>query len=275
MLCFYLTFSTWVFGMTRPGIEPRSPGPLVNTLHIRPMTMILTKTILILAKINRTKTALIRAKTIIFLTRTILTITTLILTKTVLAKTAIILAKTILLKTTIKFCLKWLNNRQAQKLVCCWQNQHLHEFGFVDRCWNVWNIAKLLTCGVWKLWRSRAKGNIWLHILVILFYPTLTGRRKESPKRNIQKEKIEIDKRRKHFFYTFLYLLGEGTNRHYVPRRRHGAQNTRQQNGLVGSTDTSWKAKIISSPFSKGMPFFFYACVISFSVRDLWEFLQI
>ena len=27
----------WVFGMTRPGIEPRSPGPLVNTLLIRPM----------------------------------------------------------------------------------------------------------------------------------------------------------------------------------------------------------------------------------------------
>ena len=26
----------WVFGMTRPGIEPRSPGSLVNTLLIRP-----------------------------------------------------------------------------------------------------------------------------------------------------------------------------------------------------------------------------------------------
>ena len=25
----------WVFGMTRPGIEPRSPGPLANTLLIR------------------------------------------------------------------------------------------------------------------------------------------------------------------------------------------------------------------------------------------------
>ena len=46
--------------------------------------------------------------------------------------------------------------------------------------------------------------DIWLHILVILFYTTLTGRRnamaKESPKRNIQKEKIEIDKRRRRFF---------------------------------------------------------------------------
>ena len=57
--------------------------------------------------------------------------------------------------------------------------------------------------------------DIWLHILVILFYPMLTGRRnalpKESPKRNIQKEKIEIDKRRRRFFYTFLYLLGSTT----------------------------------------------------------------
>ena len=35
-------------------------------------------------------------------------------------------------------------------------------------------------------------------------------------KRNIQKEKIETDKRRKHFFHTFLYLLGEWTNQRYV-----------------------------------------------------------
>ena len=27
----------WVFGMTRPGIEPRSPGPLANTLTPRPV----------------------------------------------------------------------------------------------------------------------------------------------------------------------------------------------------------------------------------------------
>ena len=35
----------------------------------------------------------------------------------------------------------------------------------------------------------------------------------------MQKEKIETDKRRKHFFHTFLYLLGEWTNQRYVPRR--------------------------------------------------------
>ena len=28
----------WVFGMTRPGTEPRSPGPLANTLTARPMS---------------------------------------------------------------------------------------------------------------------------------------------------------------------------------------------------------------------------------------------
>ena len=75
--------------------------------------------------------------------------------------------------------------------------------------------------GVWVAEESGVRGkpvlplDIWLHILVILFYPTLTGRRtalsKESPKRNIQKEKIEIDKRRRRFFYTFLYLLGSTT----------------------------------------------------------------
>ena len=27
----------WVFVMTQPGIEPQFPGPLVNTLMIRPM----------------------------------------------------------------------------------------------------------------------------------------------------------------------------------------------------------------------------------------------
>ena len=28
----------WVFGMTWPGTEPKSPGPLENTLHTRPMS---------------------------------------------------------------------------------------------------------------------------------------------------------------------------------------------------------------------------------------------
>ena len=33
------------------------------------------------------------------------------------------------------------------------------------------------------------------------------------------KEKIETNKRRKHFFHTFFYLLGEWTNQRYVPKR--------------------------------------------------------
>ena len=31
-----IKYHFWVFGMTRPRIEPRSPGPLANTLLIRP-----------------------------------------------------------------------------------------------------------------------------------------------------------------------------------------------------------------------------------------------
>ena len=51
----------------------------------------------------------------------------------------------------------------------------------------------------------------------------MIGRRnalsKESPKEIYKIKKIETDKRRKHFFHTFLYLLGEWTNQRYVPRR--------------------------------------------------------
>ena len=31
-----IKYHFWVFGLTRPGIEPQSPGPLANTLLIRP-----------------------------------------------------------------------------------------------------------------------------------------------------------------------------------------------------------------------------------------------
>ena len=72
----------------------------------------------------------------------------------------------------------------------------------------------------------------------------MTGRpnalSKESPKRNIQKEKIETDKRRKHFFHTFLYLLGEWTNQRYVPRRNVVPKTPDSKIGVVGSTDTAW-----------------------------------
>ena len=32
-----MKYHFWVFGMTRPGIEPRPPGPLANTLTIMPI----------------------------------------------------------------------------------------------------------------------------------------------------------------------------------------------------------------------------------------------
>ena len=32
-----IMYNFWVFGMIRPGIELRSPGPLANSLLIKPM----------------------------------------------------------------------------------------------------------------------------------------------------------------------------------------------------------------------------------------------
>ena len=54
--------------------------------------------------------------------------------------------------------------------------------------------------------------DVWLHILVILFYPTLTDRRnalpKESPKRIIQKEKIgQIRDEDVSFILSFIYWV--------------------------------------------------------------------
>ena len=58
--------------------------------------------------------------------------------------------------------------------------------------------------------------------------------------------------RRKHFFHTFLYLLGEWTNRRYVLWRSVVPKTPDSKIGVVGSTDTAWKRKIISFPFSRG-----------------------
>ena len=51
----------------------------------------------------------------------------------------------------------------------------------------------------------------------------------------MQKEKIETDKRRKHFFHTFLYLLGEWTNQRYVPRHSVVPKTPDSKIGVVGS----------------------------------------
>ena len=58
----------------------------------------------------------------------------------------------------------------------------------------------------------------------------------KKSKRNIQKEKVETDKRRKHFFHTFLYLLGEWTNQRYVPRHNVVPKTPDSKIGVVGST---------------------------------------
>ena len=45
----------WVFGMTWPGIEPRSPGSLANTLTIMPMSGGVEMPINKYTKLNQTK----------------------------------------------------------------------------------------------------------------------------------------------------------------------------------------------------------------------------
>ena len=51
-----------------------------------------------------------------------------------------------------------------------------------------------------------------------------------------KKGKIETDKRRKHFFHTFLYLLGEWTNQRYVPKHSVVSKTPDSKIGVVGST---------------------------------------
>ena len=52
----------------------------------------------------------------------------------------------------------------------------------------------------------------------------------------MQKEKIGTDRRRKHFFHAFLYLLGEWTNQRYVPRHSVVPKTPDSKIGVVGST---------------------------------------
>ena len=52
----------------------------------------------------------------------------------------------------------------------------------------------------------------------------------------MQKEKIGTDRRRKHFFHTFLYLLGEWTNQRYVPKHSVVSKTPDSKIGVVGST---------------------------------------
>ena len=70
-------------------------------------------------------------------------------------------------------------------------------------------------------------------ILPHVDWPAQCLAQRKSQKKYTKRKDRKKDKRRKHFFYTFLYLLGEGTNQRYIPRRRRGAQNTRQENGSL------------------------------------------
>ena len=70
---------------------------------------------------------------------------------------------------------------------------------------------------------------------------------KKSPKRNIRKEDIETDKRRKHFFHTFLYLLGEWTNQRYVPGHSVVPKTPGNKIGVVGSASLPEKNRFIEN----------------------------
>ena len=64
-----------------------------------------------------------------------------------------------------------------------------------------------------------------------------------------KKGKIETDRRRKHFFHTFLYLLGEWTNQRYVPRHSVVPKTPDSNIGVVGSTSLPENLSIyLSSP---------------------------
>ena len=97
------------------------------------------------------------------------------------------------------------------RFICILQDQNPFSVRFPEK-----GVACPLHLGVEAL----EKGAFWL--------AQCLAQRKF--KRNILKEKRKTDKRRKHFFHTFLYLLGEWTNQRYVPRRSVVPQNTRQSN---------------------------------------------
>ena len=83
--------------------------------------------------------------------------------------------------------------------------------GFKRFCEGQWLRARLCC-------RKISDSIFWLYY----FTPRWLAGAMPCPKKvqkKYTKEKIETDKRRKHFFHTFLYLLGEWTNQRYVPRR--------------------------------------------------------
>ena len=119
-------------------------------------------------------------------------------------------------------------SRKNSKIGILWKIYwNLYRAWYLYSFWAL-KIARLVktfetqTNFVWGMWlKVTGKGqgcvavSIWLHILVILFYPHVDWSVKrlaqESPKKNSTKEKTATDKRRRRFFNTFLYLLGSTT----------------------------------------------------------------
>ena len=102
-----------------------------------------------------------------------------------------------------------------------------HQCGFWRFLWGQWLRARLCC-------RKISDSIFWLYYFTPRWLAGECPAQRKS-KRNIQKEKIETDKRRKHFFHTFLYLLGKWTNQRYVPKRSVVSKTPDSKIGVVGS----------------------------------------
>ena len=163
-----------------------------------------------------------------------------------------------------------------------WHSSLIIAINTISLCW--WGLQQVVgfECFEGQGLRARLCCHRYLTpyfgyiILPDIDWPAQCLAQRKSPKRNIQKEKIEKTIRGENIssILSFIYLVKGLTNATsqdvaWCPNHQTA------KNGVVGSTDTAWKRKNTLLPLSRGKPFFFYACVISFSVRDLWEFLQI
>ena len=136
-------------------------------------------------------------------------------------------------------------------------------------------------CGVWRLLKVRGKrqGCVAERYLtpyfgyIILPHVDWSAQclaQRKSQKKYTKRKDRKKDKRRKYFFYTFLYLLGEGTNRRYVLWRSVVPKTPDSKMVLLVRRTLSERERWYRFLFQVENPFFFYACVFSFSVRDLW-----
>ena len=104
--------------------------------------------------------------------------------------------------------------------------------------------------------RKISDSIFWLHCFTPRWLASAMPCPKKVPKRNIQKEKLEIDKRRKYFFYTFLYLLGEGINQRYVPGRSVVPKTPDSKMVLLVRRTLPERQRWYRFPFSRGKSFF-------------------